>query len=366
MKQASLLSCIGFVLTLAACNWVFTRPSVECAPIAIDVWYGDVQDFGKLGQPQRWINILGRVSPSVGVSLQYSLNGSPLASVSLGPNDTRLARPGDFNLDLDAAALNIGRNTVVLVATDTLHHRITRTVTVRYHRGRIWPLPYSVDWRQTKAITDVVQVVDGLWKLEPDGVRTLEPYYDRVLSFGDLTWKDYTVTATVTFHGFSPPKEGPPTYGVSHAGLAARWFGHAQDEEQPHVKWYPLGAVAEFRLSEHLDRCTWRIFRDGDATTYPTIIEEKQGRQIELGVRYNLKLRVDSLPGHAARYRTKFWRDGEAEPLKWNLDTKEGGERIRSGGALLVAHNTDVTFGNFSAVPNIHEETNITYEQNFK
>src|SRR5581483_1552510 len=366
MKQVSLLSCIGFVLTLTVGNCVFARSSVEAAPITIDVWYGDVQDFGKLGQPQRWLNILGRVSPSARVSLQYSLNGSPLASLSLGPNDTRLARPGDFNLDLDVAALNNGRNTVVLVATDTLHHRIIRTVTVRYHRGHIWPLPYSVDSRQTKAITDVVQVVDGLWKLEPDGIRTLETYYDRVLAFGDLTWKDYTVTATVTFHGFSPPKKGPPTYGVLHAALAARWSGHAEDEEQPHVKWYPLGTVAEFRFSEHLDRCTWRIFRDGDATTYPTIIEKKQGHKIELGVRYKLKLRVDSLPGHAARYRTKFWTYGEDEPLMWNLDTKEGGERIPSGGTLLIAHNTDVTFGNFSAVPNAHEEANITDEQNPK
>ena len=27
----------------------------------IDIWYGDVQNFGTIGTPQRWINILGTI-----------------------------------------------------------------------------------------------------------------------------------------------------------------------------------------------------------------------------------------------------------------------------------------------------------------
>ena len=39
------------------------------SPPVISVWYGDTQEFGKLGQPQRWINILGNASdPDSGVA----------------------------------------------------------------------------------------------------------------------------------------------------------------------------------------------------------------------------------------------------------------------------------------------------------
>ncbi len=33
--------------------------------LEIDVWYGDHQSFGHLGgHPQRWVNVLGHVSPA--------------------------------------------------------------------------------------------------------------------------------------------------------------------------------------------------------------------------------------------------------------------------------------------------------------
>ena len=41
----------------------------------IEIWYGDNQKFGHLGNPQKWINILGNVSDQDGIkSLHYSLN----------------------------------------------------------------------------------------------------------------------------------------------------------------------------------------------------------------------------------------------------------------------------------------------------
>ena len=355
MNQLLVRCRIAFVLILVACSSWTMMPAKD-SPLAIEIWYGDVQHFGRLGHPQRWINILGRVTPAKGVSLQYSLNDGPMAPLSLGPDDARLARPGDFNLDLDSAILKNGNNKVVLVARDSSQHRVARTVTVDYHQGSVWPLPYSIDWSRTKSITDVVQVVDGMWKLEGDGVRTVEPYYDRILAFGDVTWTNYTVTAEVTFNGFTLGKKGPPTYGVSHAAIAERWSGHAEDDRQPHVKWYPLGVTAEFRLSEHLDKCFWHIFRDGNFGS-PASIDENHGRQVELGVRYKMKVRVDGLPGSAARYRTRFWKDGDPEPVTWDMDSKEGGEYIPSGSVLLIAHNNDVTFGNITAVPNKIEET---------
>jgi hypothetical protein len=118
------------------------------------------------------------------------------------------------------------------------------------------------------------------------------------------------------------------------------------------VQWYPLGAVAEFRLGLNLQESSWRIFRDGTATTFPTKLTESRARRIELGVRYQLKLRVDSLPGPASRIRVRSWKAGEREPVTWDMDTREGGQAIPAGGALVVAHNTDVTFGTIVVTPN--------------
>lgn len=50
-------------------------PSAESAPV-IDVWYGTEQEFGHLGAPQEWVNILGNVSDPDGIkTLTYVLNG---------------------------------------------------------------------------------------------------------------------------------------------------------------------------------------------------------------------------------------------------------------------------------------------------
>jgi hypothetical protein len=325
------------------------------APPAIDVWYGDEQHFGRLGVPQKWVNILGRVKPGDGLaSLQYSLNGGALVPLSLGADGKRLARDGDFNVDLEFDALREGANALKLIATDGAGRRGERVVRVVCHRGRVWPLPYTVDWRKVRAISDAVQIVDGNWKLDADGVRTVEPYYDRILAFGDRTWTDYTVTVAVTFHGYTPPFGGQPTYGVSHAAIAARFPGHFADDRQPHVQWFPLGAVAEFRLGQDLDQSSWRIFRDGGTAprAFPTTLVEPRMRRVELGVRYQLKLRVDSLPGPASRIRVKSWPAGEPEPAAWDMDSKEGGGAIPAGGALVVSHNTDVTFGMLTATRN--------------
>ncbi|MDP3072895.1 MAG: hypothetical protein Q8N18_21565 [Opitutaceae bacterium] len=323
------------------------------APPVIDVWQGDEQHFGRIGVPQKWINLLGRVSPGDGLaSLQYSLNGAAPVRLSVGADRYRLARDGDFNVDLEFDALRVGANQLKLTATDAIGRRAERTVTVHCHRGKVWPLPYSVDFSKVRAITDAVQIVDGNWKLGPDGVRTAEPYYDRILAFGDRTWTDYTVTVAVTFHGYTPPRKGPPTYGVSHAALAARYPGHFADNNQPHVQWYPVGAVAEFRLGEDLAQSTWRIFHGGTAKKIATQAIEPQPRRIELGVKYHLKLRVDSLPGPAARYRVKSWKAAEPEPADWDFETTEDRNVLTAGGALFVAHNTDVTVGAIGATRN--------------
>jgi len=61
-------------------------------------------------------------------------------------------------------------------------------------------------------------------------------------------------------------------------------------------------------------------------------------------------------PGPAARCRVRVRKDGDNEPAAWDMDTSEGSGMIPAGGALMVAHNTDVTLGALLVTPNLPEE----------
>ena len=168
-----------------------------------NIWYGDNQNFGKNGIPQQWVNILGNVSAPSGIaSASYTLNGGAPQFLRVGPNGTRLADTGDFNVEIDHASLKPGANTVVITATDNLNNTTTHTVTVNWlNTGQVWPLPYSIDWSTATKISDVAQVVDGQWAIQPDGtVRTMQTGYDRTIAFGDETWTDYEITAEMTLN----------------------------------------------------------------------------------------------------------------------------------------------------------------------
>ena len=52
------------------------------------------------------------------------------------------------------------------------------------------------------------------------------------MAFGDNTWWDYEVRTIVTFHAFTAPVKGPPTYNVSHAAIASRWPADDEEPEQ--------------------------------------------------------------------------------------------------------------------------------------
>jgi hypothetical protein len=324
-------------------------PAFLSASCDIEVWYGDHQRFGSPGLAQRWINILGRVTPPAGVAtLHYSLNGGALQKLSLGPDGRRLARPGDFNIEIDARILPPGDHRVEITAHDERQSPLcAKPVRVTYRAPPKWPLPYAIEWNKVKSIQDAAQIVDGLWRLTGNGVRTVAPYYDRVLAFGDDSWTNYEVETTVTFHGFTPPRPGPPTFNVSHAAIAARWPGHSDDGNQPRVQWYPLGATAEFRLSDNLDRCTWRVFTHNTRQTI-----DSRPRTIQLDTKYGMKLRVRTPSGELSAYEAKLWPPAEPEPAAWDvLAAAPLAEDVPSGGALLVAHNTDVTFGDVHVRP---------------
>ena len=135
----------------------------------IDVWYGDTQRFGHVGNPQVWANILGNVSDSDGISsLTYSLNGGSQVALTVGPDSFRLQSAGDFNIDILRADLQGGTNQVVITATDSGNppSQSQKIVTVEYTSNGQAPLPYSVDWDQMNQFDDAVSVVDGAWQIQ--------------------------------------------------------------------------------------------------------------------------------------------------------------------------------------------------------
>jgi hypothetical protein len=324
---------------------------------AIDLWYGDKQFFGHIGNPQRFVNILGNVSSPDLVaiaSLTYSLNGSPPTPLSMGPDLTRLAMPGDFNVELERTLLREGENHLEIAATDFAGNHTTKEVKVYYTAGKSWSLPYQVDFSRVKNIADAVQVVDGQWKLENGGLRTAQRYYDRIVAVGDLNWTDYELTAEVTINSFTPSYDGAPSYNLTHFGLAARWQGHSDDDNQPRTKWYPLGAASEFMLTKNLDDCGWRILHDekNRSKMASNSLEKlfKRGKKIELGKRYKFKMRVQTLEGPETLYQVKMWPADEVEIPSWDLEGKEDKQDFQSGSALLIAHHTDVTIWKISAI----------------
>jgi hypothetical protein len=133
---------------------------------------------------------------------------------------------------------------------------------------------------------------------------------------------------------------------VIHAALAVRWPGHGDDGRQPRVRWYPLGATAEFRVTPSWEDCSWRILGGGG-----TVVNSDLGRTIQPEAPYRMKHRVSSSPDGSATYRVNLWGIDDAEPEGWDLELQKDPDGTRSGGALLVAHYTEVTFGDVEVVP---------------
>jgi uncharacterized repeat protein (TIGR02543 family) len=316
----------------------------------IDVWYGSHQVFGEIGNPQRWVNILGNVSDPDGMaSLTYSLNGGPESPLSIGPDNPRLAAEGDFNVEISRTLLIGGLNQVVITATDSLAHQTVETVTVEYVEGHVWPETYSIDWSTVTAIPDVAQIVDGLWTLEGDSIRPVVLGYDRLVAIGDMdaSWDDYEVTVPITIHGTEPGSSRP---GV---GILMRWDGHYDwGGSQPTIGWYPLGALGWYRWRN--DALGDRLMMMGNHGTL--IAEDANGRKLSYGVSYIFKMHVETMPGQGGVYALKVWEEGQSEPSAWDLVAQEGLSDPQNGSLLLVAHRVDASFGDVSITPGPFED----------
>ncbi len=332
--------------------WIFR----DTTPPVINVWYGPNQTFGQQGLPQRWVNILGNVAdPESGVSrLAYSLNGGPLAPARVGPDDRRLARPGDFNLQIDPASLRDGANTVLIEATNGSGFKATSTVNLTFHHNAI-TLPYTIDWSTVKNLQDVLQVVDGKWQISPNGIRPVEMGYDRMLAVGDASWTNYEVLVPVTVHGVDPTAFNDKQ-GGDHAGISVdmRWIGHSDDpvkcSPSPSCGWNPVGDFNKFFFKEDKNNYLGLKLTEKEQNFPPVVYH------FDPGDTYFFKADVLTTP-QGNEYRFKVWEKGkETEPATWMFDRTIAFDGSPEGNPLhgafsLVAHHTDVTFGNISVTP---------------
>lgn len=308
------------------------------ATTTIDVWYGDNQQFGHLGNPQKWVNILGNVSSTEGLkSFKYSLNNGPQYTVYTSDNP-RLANPGDFNIEIAITDLISGLNEVEIQAKDNNDQIYTKTVEISYTANSVWPSSYSIDWSTVTNIQDAVQVVDGQWTLENGTVRTVETGYDRLLNIGDVSWQNYEVEVPVTINWVDPSKYRP---GI---GVLMRWEGHHEwDWRKPSVGWWPMGAIAWYRYGGYYGDSNDRLRITGNEDTEIA----SSGKTLSEGITYIFKARVETPDvGEGSWYRFKVWPQSEQEPAGWDLEAQEAASDPQYGSLLLVSHYIDASFGN--------------------
>ncbi len=311
----------------------------------IDVWYGLNQSFGQIGTVQSHVNIFGNVSDPDGIDtskLTYSLNGGAAQPYSIGPDNRRLALPGDFNIDIPNSDLNEGANSLVITAVDNSNNTATATVTINFSDQNNWPTNYTADWSTASKIEDVAQVIDGDWALNANGVRTNAIDYDRIIGLGDITWTDYTVLVPVTVHALdSDPGAYQAPSNFPGVGLITHWQGHYdQFGSQPDWGWDNIGAFGLYSWPQGTDGQYQIIVHSGRQQAF-----EPNDPAIQFNTPYWMKMEVETRTGQTAYYRFKMWPQSESEPADWNVEGPGRNGEPGQGSLLLVAHHVDVTFG---------------------
>jgi uncharacterized repeat protein (TIGR02543 family) len=333
----------------------FTTPALSASGPTIDVWYGGAQAFGQPGLGQRWVNVVGRATDPDGVAaMSYRLNGGPPVPMGIGPDNRRLVKPGDFNVDLLVANLAPGPNLVQIDAVDGGGELSSTTVSLDVDLSSTWPLPYAADFAGATSPTQVGQVVDGRWELDEGRLSTVdtEVGYDRLIAFGDGTWSDYEATFTMRVNSLAAPG---PFSGQPAAGFLLRWSGHNRmDSGQPQDGFTPNGIDPTPFGGYGL----WRNVGTGGRLELRDHFSTLQGTQasfdLTFGQTYQVRARVETAAGvGATTYRYKVWPDGTGEPAAWNLEhTVAAGPDVPTTGSLvLLAHEADVDFGNLTIVP---------------
>ncbi len=316
----------------------------------IDLWYGKRQSFGRSGHPQRWANVLGRVvSSAIPVkTLQYSLNGSPLMPLSIGPDQRRLVAKGDFNIDLDIRKLNPGQNVVDIIATDEAGRTTCEQVMMDF-AAESCPQPYSIEWDRVANIQDVAHVVDGLWSIHAGGISPEEIGYDRLVAIGDMNWRDYEVTVSITIHGINGGCYAYPSVHVG-VGIVMRWKGHnnwGSDQwasGQPYFGPSPYGAIAWY--------CVFH--QTGPELNFFDPDFQRPVRKpitLRLHLPYMFKVRGTTGQNQVSQFKLKVWQAGTSEPAAWDLTAAGHKMSLTEGSLMLGAHHVAACFGDVTVDP---------------
>lgn len=320
-------------------------PPEDTRPARFDLFYGSDVTFGVPGVAQRWLNVPGNVTDPDGVTrLEARLDGGPWQTMGLGPEEPRLPRPGDFNVEIDTQGLTAGAHRLELRATDARGDTTTEEVTIRHQPGNRWPLPYRADW-SSGPVTGLAQPVDGRWLSVPGGVASDATGFDRLLAIGDATWADYEVVVPITVHSVDPAGYPCPSCGPG-IGVLARWNGHGADAHQPHRSVIPLGGLLWYRYrSDGSEGLEARNHKN-------KLVDSDAGFVLSPGTTYVFKLQVWTNPASGKhRYRLRVWEQGTPEPGSWQLVMWQGTTAPAAGSVLLVAHWVDATFGDVDVRP---------------
>ncbi len=306
----------------------------------IQFWHPKRMTFARTGVPQRWVNLLGKVSDPNGIqSLSYSLNGDLSKPLSIGPDTRRLVAPGDFNIDIAFSSLRAlpDSNIVVVTAKNTLNVQTRDSVIVRYQSGTVWPRVHSTAWTSSATLYDSVQVVDGLWNVVSGGLRISSAGvgYDRLVAIGDTTWKNYEVVAPITIHSYDPAGYGAIN-GQPAVGFFVGWSGHTDD---PVSGWQPKTGYKPYGCGG-----LYLFYATGAQLSIWDNVRDYSGKTIPYGVPYYFKMRVESA-GPGTRYSLKVWEVGASEPPSFDLTWLGPSTDPQQGSVMLLAHWVDATFG---------------------
>lgn len=333
-------------------EWIL--PEKPSTPPRIDFWYGNEQTFGQPGDTQPLVNLLGSIRPVSHVGdTWYQLNNETWRQLVLGPDLHRLARPGDFNIEIERTKLKKGINTFRVRLHDLWGRKRTGEVSILYEPENSWPLPYEVDFSKITRLQEVVEVIDGKWSLTHKGVRTAEPYYDRQLAFGDSGWGDVELEAEIIFHrhftSYADRNWNGPTYlSHAHTSFNLRWGGHPDDGAIPRRNWQNLGSLVALRsdLSRKNAGSYWWMHYGFGLQGKPAPRSEMrpdERYQVAFEEPYLYRMRAETIDTDTTRYSTKVWKKDKPEPEEWQMTGTDLSETVKTGSIVFVVHHSDVT-----------------------
>jgi len=339
------------VLILVAIAGCFACKSPQTKG-ALEIWYGDIQRVGHLGIAQEDFNLLGHVEPwreidQFGWRLNNEVYPTPVSFRSF----RRLARDGDFNIDIPVGRLKPDTNLVKLKVSFLNGDVLEREIMVLREEGSR-ELPLVIQWDSVDHLQDACQVVDGKWALEKEGPRVVQEGYDRIILIGETGWQNYEVHTSITVHEVFKSLE--PSDGGGAVGILMHFTGHTTGgpqhfpSGQPKWGYQPFGGITWLRWergkesnppeSRFYPGIGWK------ETTFGELADFQAGKTYEIRSACNTP--PDEHGEGAVLYSFKIWDTHAPEPEAWDWQHKQVSEHaLTSGGLALIAHHVDATFG---------------------